>query len=196
MDREAWCAAVYGITKSWTWLNDWTELSMGLVCSFHREIFISLLWAVLLSQMHDFVIKMRLKNIEVNESRCETNNCQLLWGGSGSMVKNPPANAGASGLVGSTPGLGRSPGGGNGNPSSILAWRIPWTEEPGGLQSIGLQRVRHDWVTEHTHTQALSVYIYIICRQAWWYFQVHLYHLNFVFSINVQFHSDIMKTII
>ena len=29
--------------------------------------------------------------------------------------------------------------------SSILAWRLPWTEEPGGLQSIGLQRVRHDW---------------------------------------------------
>ena len=29
-------------------------------------------------------------------------------------------------------------------PSSILAWRIPWTEEPGGLQSTGLQRVRHD----------------------------------------------------
>ena len=28
---------------------------------------------------------------------------------------------------------------------SILAWRIPWKEEPGGLQSIGLQRVRHDW---------------------------------------------------
>ena len=28
--------------------------------------------------------------------------------------------------------------------SSILAWRIPWTEEPGGLQSIGLQRVKHD----------------------------------------------------
>ena len=31
--------------------------------------------------------------------------------------------------------------------SNILAWRIPWTEEPGGLQSIGLQRVGHDWVT-------------------------------------------------
>ena len=29
--------------------------------------------------------------------------------------------------------------------SSILAWRIPWTEEPGGLQSMGSQRVRHDW---------------------------------------------------
>ena len=33
--------------------------------------------------------------------------------------------------------------------SSILAWKISWTEEPGGLQSIGLQRVRHDLVTEH-----------------------------------------------
>ena len=31
--------------------------------------------------------------------------------------------------------------------SSILAWRIPWTKEPGGLQSMGLQRVRHDVVT-------------------------------------------------
>ena len=29
--------------------------------------------------------------------------------------------------------------------SSILAWRIPWTEEPGGLQSMGSRRVRHDW---------------------------------------------------
>ena len=33
--------------------------------------------------------------------------------------------------------------------SSILAWRIPWTEEPGGLQSMGSQRVGHDWVTKH-----------------------------------------------
>ena len=33
--------------------------------------------------------------------------------------------------------------------SSILAWKIPWAEEPGGLQSMGLQRVRHDWVIEH-----------------------------------------------
>ena len=39
--------------------------------------------------------------------------------------------------------------------SSILAWKIPWTEEPGGLQSMGWQRVRHDWVNEHTQ-QTLS----------------------------------------
>ena len=37
--------------------------------------------------------------------------------------------------------------------SRILAWRIPWTEEPGRLQSMGLQRVRHGWATNtHTHT--------------------------------------------
>ena len=34
--------------------------------------------------------------------------------------------------------------------SSILAWRIPWTEEPDGLQSMESQRVRHSWVTKHT----------------------------------------------
>ena len=32
--------------------------------------------------------------------------------------------------------------------SSTLAWKIPWTEEPGGLQSMGSQRVRHDWATQ------------------------------------------------
>ena len=36
--------------------------------------------------------------------------------------------------------------------SSILAWEIPRTEEPGRLQSTGSQRVEHDWVAEHTHT--------------------------------------------
>ena len=38
--------------------------------------------------------------------------------------------------------------------SSILAWRIPWTEEPGGLQSMGSQRVGHNWVTNtHIHRE-------------------------------------------
>ena len=36
--------------------------------------------------------------------------------------------------------------------SSTLAWKIPWTEEPGRLQSKGLQRVRHNWATKHSHT--------------------------------------------
>ena len=48
------------------------------------------------------------------------------------VVKNPPATIGDAGGAGFIPGLGRSPGKGNGN----LAWRIPWTEEPGRLQSM------------------------------------------------------------
>ena len=40
--------------------------------------------------------------------------------------------------------------------SSILAWRIPWTEEPGGLQSMGLQRTEHN-CSDLAHTQALSL---------------------------------------
>ena len=45
---------------------------------------------------------------------------------------------------GSVPELGRSPGEGNDYPLSILAWRIFWTEDPGGIQSMGSQRVGHD----------------------------------------------------
>ena len=51
------------------------------------------------------------------------------------VVKNPSANAGDVRDVGLIPGLGRCPGADHGNPYSILAWRIPWIEEPGGLQS-------------------------------------------------------------
>ena len=51
------------------------------------------------------------------------------------------------GDTGSVPGLGRSPGEGNTTHSSILAWRMPRTEKPGGIQSTGSQRVRCDWVT-------------------------------------------------
>ena len=57
------------------------------------------------------------------------------------MVKKSACNAGD---LDSIPGSGRCPGEGNGYHSSILAWRIPWTVVPGGLQSTRSQRVRHD----------------------------------------------------
>ena len=50
----------------------------------------------------------------------------------------------------SIPGSGRSSGVGNGNPVLYLTWKIPWSEEPGGLQSMGSQRVGHDQVYMHT----------------------------------------------
>ena len=41
--------------------------------------------------------------------------------------------------------------------SGILAWRIPWTGEPGGLQSMGSQRVRHDWATNTHIIQTIKI---------------------------------------
>ena len=66
------------------------------------------------------------------------------------MVKNPPANAGhkryhISYVLGQEDSLEE----GMATYSSILAWEIPWTQEPGGLQSIGSQRVRHGLMTKH-----------------------------------------------
>ena len=55
------------------------------------------------------------------------------------MINKLPDNAGDVRDSGLIPGLERSPGGGHATHSSILAWRIPWTEEPGGLQSVGSQ---------------------------------------------------------
>ena len=60
------------------------------------------------------------------------------------VVKNPPANAGGIrdmvGSLGWEDPLEKD----TATHSSVLAWRIPWTEEPGGLWSIGSQRVGHD----------------------------------------------------
>ena len=60
------------------------------------------------------------------------------------MIKDPPANAGDVRDLGSIPGWEDPLEEGMATHSSVLAWRIPWTEEPGGLRSIGFQRVGHD----------------------------------------------------
>ena len=71
----------------------------------------------------------------------------------------PPSKESAcsAGNPGSIPGWGRLPR----RRACIVAWKIPWKEEPGGLQSMGLQRVRHDWTANththtHTHTHTVS----------------------------------------
>ena len=81
---------------------------------------------------------------------------QLFIGGvpCGSVVKNPPANAGATGDTGSIPGSGRSPGEGNGNSLQYSCLENPTAEEPGGLQSMGSQRVGHGWVTKQQQSQS------------------------------------------
>ena len=81
----------------------------------------------------------------------------LQWNADHIFDQDPPASqrdfpGGSDGKAsvynvgdpGSIPGLGRSPGEGNGNPLQYYCLKIPWTEEPGRLQSMGSQRVGHD----------------------------------------------------
>ena len=65
------------------------------------------------------------------------------------VVKSFPANAGDTRHTGLIPGLGRTPGGGLGTHSSILAWRIPWTEAPGRQQSMGCKESDTTEDTKH-----------------------------------------------
>ena len=60
------------------------------------------------------------------------------------MVNNSPANAGDIEIQVRSLGQERPLEKGMATHSSVLAWRIPWTEEPGGPQSMGLQRLGHD----------------------------------------------------
>ena len=66
------------------------------------------------------------------------------------VVKNPAASAGDPRKPRLIPGPGRSLEREMATHSIILAWEIPWTEEPGGLESLGSQRVGHDWACIHT----------------------------------------------
>ena len=94
------------------------------------------------------------------------------------VVKNSPANTEDIKDGGSIPGLGRFPEKGKATHSSILAWKIPWTEEPGRLESIGSHRVRHDWSNmAGTHS----------CSSFYWpYFQTELSSLLALLHVSHQ----------
>ena len=72
------------------------------------------------------------------------------------VVKNLPANAVDLRDVDSILGSGRSPGGGHGNPLQYSCLENPMDTEPGGLQSIALQRVRHDLASALPHIQSIA----------------------------------------
>ena len=71
----------------------------------------------------------------------------------GLVIKNQPANAGVIRDTGSIPGSKDSLEEGMATHSSILSQRIPWTEEPDGLQSKGSQKTGHNRATTYTHTK-------------------------------------------
>ena len=136
MDREVWYTAVHGVAKSWTRLtvvfnSDWTELNL-----------IHIYWASVICQVP---VCWGSFNLQRDFSLTVGLPWQHQWWRTPLPVQEM--------RIQSLPAWGRSPGGGHGNPL-IPAWRIPWTEEAGGLQSIGLQRVRPDWsdLSMHSHT--------------------------------------------
>ena len=100
----------------------------------------------------------------------------------GSVVKNPPAKTGDMGLI---PGWEGSLEKEMATFSSILACEIPWTEEPGQLQSMGLQRVRHNWVTEHAHKKIETVFF-----QATIFLYTILFSQEKLYTIWNEFHSS------
>ena len=71
-----------------------------------------------------------------------TTMCEMCFPG-GTVARNPLANVGDDGDWGSILGSRISSGAGNGSPLQYACWKIPQTEEPGGLQSMGSQRVGH-----------------------------------------------------
>ena len=164
MDREAWRAVIYGVSKSRTQLRDWTELT-----ECEEKWHLPTLWIILYriqdGHVHTAIFKMDNQydpTVQYQEllmlcgsldgrgvlGRIDT--CMLVpWWVCGN---ESVYSARDSGDVVSIPGSGRSPGGENGNHSSILAWKIPRTEESGRLLSIGSQSWtrQSDWACMDT----------------------------------------------
>ena len=91
--------------------------------------------------------------------------CRCIPGLLGFPGGSEEASACNAGDLSSIPGSGRSLEKKMATHSSILAWRIPWTEEPGGLQSTGSQWVGHDWATS-LHFTSLGLCL-ATSRQRW-----------------------------
>ena len=94
-------------------------------------------------------------------------NCRLDFPG-GSVVKNPPANQETQETWFRSLDQEDPPREGMATHSNILTWQVPWTEEPGGLQSMRLQRVGHNWAhphaRAHTHTQTHTHIVDLRCN--------------------------------
>ena len=144
MDREAWRATVHGVTKTWTWLSDWTDLKiknrMGTPDSHRGDPG----WATTGSVGR--CTQSSEKAWELLEVLGWIRSClsgQIRFP-CGLDSRESTYNAGD---LGSIPGSGRSLEEEMATHSSCLARRVPWAEEPGGLQSMGLQRVGPEWVS-------------------------------------------------
>ena len=140
MDREAWCAVVHGVTKSQIWLSDWIELmgldavtlafwmlnfkpAFSLSCFiFMKKLFSSSsLYAK--SVVPSAYLRLLIFLLAILTPACASSSPAFCMMYSEYLEKEMATH------------------------SSILAWKIPWTEELGRAWSMGSQRVGHDWTT-------------------------------------------------
>ena len=111
------------------------------------------------------------------------------------VVKNPPANTGDAGDSGLIPGLQRSREEMLSH-FSILAWEIPWMEEPGWLQSTGSQRVGHEWIdgaaaeARETNVTETKPFANFLQQRDNWKNKHYFGHLLFTFTINAVIIQD------
>ena len=138
IDRGAWWEAVYGVAQSQTRLKQHSSSSSSNVMGFPGGAS---------RKEHDCQCR-RCKRCgfdpwvwKIPWRKAWQATPVFLGFPYGSVGKESVCNVGD---LGSVPGLGRSPGGGHGNPLQYSCLENPWTEEPGRLQSIGWQRVGHN----------------------------------------------------
>ena len=140
MDREAWRATIHGVAKSRTRLSDWTELKEKPNASqllpplqlliYFLSLWICLFWILHIKQYYMWPFATgffhSLASLVAQMVKClpTMRETQVR-----SLGREDPLEKAMAPL------------------SSTLAWKIPWTEEPGRLQSTGLQRVGHNWAT-------------------------------------------------
>ena len=135
MDGGAWWAAVHAVTGSWTRLSDFT-----LFFHFHaleKD-----------TATHSSVLAWRIPGTGEPGGLPSMGSHRVGHDWS-DLAAAAAANAGDTGVMVWPLGREYCPEKVMATHSSIIPWKIPWTEETGGLQPMGLQTVRHDWATQH-----------------------------------------------
>ena len=145
-DRGAWWAAIYGVAQSRTSLKQLSSSSSSSIklCESPESKWKAhclrrgncWMWLLVL-EILKIIIAAKHRTLNVTELPIYFNVTEVNT----PILQSPFPSPWIS------PGSGGAPGEGNATHSSILAWGIPWTEEPGRLQSMGSQRAGHDWVT-------------------------------------------------
>ena len=149
-------AALFTIARTWKqprcpstdeWIKMWSLYTMECYSAIKNE------WnSVICRDMDEPRVSYTAWSKSEREKQILRINMHIVDFPGGSDGKVSVYNAGDPGLI---PGSGRSLEKEMATHSSTITWKIPWTEEPGRLQSTGLQRVGHDWATSLTHSHGV-----------------------------------------